>query len=154
VCTRCQNIFDEGIDLLKGCPHCGWKKFQFVKNPQMQPAEVRKPVLGKSATGKFSPKWPTQFDDTVITKAMGVRTPPIKKTEASPEERETPSKAVPIKRGNNTEVDKVASIKIPEPGTYELNLSTLFERDGLVMAVKEGTYLIDLATAFRKPKKD
>ncbi|OPY46035.1 MAG: hypothetical protein A4E47_00737 [Methanosaeta sp. PtaU1.Bin028] len=51
------------------------------------------------------------------------------------------------------ELDPVESIRINEPGTYELNLPYLFNRDGLIMAVKEGTYLIDLSTAFRRSKK-
>lgn len=42
---------------------------------------------------------------------------------------------------------------MPEPGTYELNLPSLFEREELVMAIKEGTYLIDLSSAFKKSKK-
>ena len=46
------------------------------------------------------------------------------------------------------------SIKITAPGTYELNLPSLFERDELIMAVKEGTYFIDLSSAFRKGKKE
>jgi len=45
------------------------------------------------------------------------------------------------------------SIRMPEPGTYELNLPSLFERDELVMAIKDGTYLIDLSSAFKKQKK-
>jgi predicted nucleic acid-binding Zn-ribbon protein len=35
-----------------------------------------------------------------------------------------------------------------------LNLPSLFERDELIMAVKEGTYIIDLTSAFKKGKKD
>ncbi|MGV8176110.1 MAG: OapC/ArvC family zinc-ribbon domain-containing protein [Methanothrix sp.] len=46
------------------------------------------------------------------------------------------------------------SVKITAPGTYELNLPSLFERDELIMAVKEGTYFIDLTSAFKKSKKD
>jgi predicted nucleic acid-binding Zn-ribbon protein len=46
------------------------------------------------------------------------------------------------------------SVKITAPGTYELNLPSLFERDELIMAVKEGTYFIDLKSAFKKGKKD
>lgn len=46
------------------------------------------------------------------------------------------------------------SIKITAPGTYELNLPSLFEREELIMAVKEGTYFIDLTSAFKKSKKD
>jgi predicted nucleic acid-binding Zn-ribbon protein len=43
-------------------------------------------------------------------------------------------------------------VNISAPGTYELNLPSLFERDELIMAVKEGTYFIDLSSAFRKKK--
>ncbi len=50
--------------------------------------------------------------------------------------------------------DKLESIKITAPGTYELNLPSLFERDELIMAIKEGTYFIDLTSAFRKGKKE
>jgi uncharacterized protein len=35
-----------------------------------------------------------------------------------------------------------------------LNLPSLFEREELIMAVKEGTYFIDLSSAFRKGKKE
>jgi hypothetical protein len=52
------------------------------------------------------------------------------------------------------EGEKLESIKITAPGTYELNLPSLFKRDELIMAVKEGTYFIDLHSAFRKGKKD
>ena len=45
-------------------------------------------------------------------------------------------------------------MKITAPGTYELNLPSLFERDELIMAVKEGTYFIDLTSAFKKGKRD
>jgi predicted nucleic acid-binding Zn-ribbon protein len=69
--------------------------------------------------------------------------PPEKKFEDAPQR--TDVKAV---EGNALE-----SIKITAPGTYELNLPSLFERDELIMAVKEGTYFIDLTSAFKKGKK-
>jgi hypothetical protein len=50
--------------------------------------------------------------------------------------------------------DQLESIKITSPGSYELNLPSLFEREELIMAVKEGTYFIDLSSAFRKGKKE
>jgi hypothetical protein len=45
------------------------------------------------------------------------------------------------------------SNRMAEPGTYALNLSSLFARDELVMALKDGTYFIDLSSAFKKSKK-
>jgi len=55
ICTRCNNTFESGEDILKGCPVCGWKKFMFVRRLA---AEDRRP------------------SEQIISKAMGVRNPP------------------------------------------------------------------------------
>jgi hypothetical protein len=159
VCTRCNNIFESGEDILKGCPACGWKKFMFV----------RKMSQGSDASGRSS--------ERIITRAMGVRVPPRR----SEKESTAIEKTMPLARGpepslplsippstppsTNLEVTPeselsksdgrvLESIKITAPGTYELNLPSLFEREELIMAVKEGTYFIDLTSAFKKSKKD
>jgi uncharacterized protein len=134
ICTRCNNIFESGEDILKGCPSCGWKKFMFVR------------------------KMPRELDmsehsgEHIITRAMGVKVPPRRsekesmpptKSDEAPENELSPGEGKPLE-----------SIKITAPGTYELNLPSLFERDELIMAVKEGTYFIDLTSAFKKGKKD
>ena len=150
-CTRCNNVFSSGEDILKGCPVCGWKKFMFVR---MQPTETKRE---------------THQQDQIITKAMGVRVPPksVTKEEGGrvcapssghlPSVRQVPE-SLPKKVSHvevNVKEDKtLESIKITAPGTYELNLPSLFERDELIMAVKEGTYFIDLSSAFRKGKKE
>lgn len=133
ICTRCNNIFESGEDILKGCPSCGWKKFMFVRK---MPRELD--------ISKHS-------EEQIITRAMGVKVPPGRsRRESMP----------PIKSDEAPENDlspgekPLESIKITAPGTYELNLPTLFERDELIMAVKEGTYFIDLTSAFKKGKKD
>lgn len=92
--------------------------------------------------------------EQIITEAMGVRIPPRRKEEGSmaidKQKESAPSAAFDGKQeGNGLE-----SIKITAPGTYELNLPSLFERDELIMAVKDGTYFIDLTSAFKKGKKD
>jgi predicted nucleic acid-binding Zn-ribbon protein len=53
-----------------------------------------------------------------------------------------------------SQADKLESIKIMQPGSYELNLPSLFEREELIMAGKDGTYFIDLSSAFKKGKKE
>ena len=155
ICTRCNNIFESGEDILKGCPACGWKKFMFV----------RKMSQGSDASGRSS--------ERIITRAMGVRVPPrrsekestaIEKsmTLARDHEPSLPLSALPptnsdvtleseLRKGDGRALE---SIKITAPGTYELNLPSLFEREELIMAVKEGTYFIDLTSAFKKSKKD
>jgi predicted nucleic acid-binding Zn-ribbon protein len=134
ICTRCNNIFESGEDILKGCPSCGWKKFMFMRK---MPRELDM----SSHSGEH-----------IITRAMGVKVPPRgsekesippTKSEGAPENELRPGEGKPLE-----------SIKITAPGTYELNLPSLFERDELIMAVKEGTYFIDLTSAFKKGKKD
>lgn len=77
---------------------------------------------------------------------MGVKVPPRAQKKGEPDLVDVDERAA--------EGKKLESIKITAPGTYELNLPSLFERDELIMAVKEGTYFIDLSSAFRKGKKD
>lgn len=154
ICTRCGNTFESGEDILKGCPACGWKKFMFVRKMQQEPD-----LSGHS-------------QERIITRAMGVRVPPkrletesiaIEKTisfardpDSSPQisalspAKVESSESELLPAGEKT----LESIKITAPGTYELNLPSLFERDELIMAVKEGTYFIDLTSAFKKSKKD
>ncbi len=165
ICTRCNNTFESGEDILKGCPVCGWKKFMFVRR---RPAGESKDQLQS---------------DQIITKSMGVRVPPksLKRDEIAMDKASLASSSAfqnhplqsfhdtgplvapqtnekianeKIAEGKIAEDKKLESIKITAPGTYELNLPSLFERDELIMAVKEGTYFIDLSSAFRKGKKD
>jgi len=158
ICTRCSNVFDSGEDILKGCPNCGWKKFMFVK---------KKPV---------DPKAQLLQQGQIINRAMGVRVPPRrmeKESMAIDKEMPAPQRSAlavapspplytPVKKESEDthqsdgkpEGKALESIKITAPGTYELNLPSLFERDELIMAVKEGTYFIDLTSAFKKGKKD
>lgn len=154
ICTRCSNVFDLGEDILKGCPNCGWKKFMFVKKEQQDlKAEMLQPK-------------------PIINRAMGVRIPPRrweKESTAIEEEMQasqrnapdatvSPTLCIPVKIKlddiHQSDEKTLESIKITAPGTYELNLPSLFERDELIMAVKEGTYFIDLASVFKKGKKD
>ena len=155
ICTRCSNTFESGEDILKGCPACGWKKFMFVRKMQQEP------------------DLSAHSQERIITRAMGVRVPPrrletesiaIEKTISSardpdpspqisalPQAKVEPSSESELSPGSEKALE---SIKITAPGTYELNLPSLFERDELIMAVKEGTYFIDLTSAFKKSKKD
>ena len=100
---------------------------------------------------------------------MGVRVPPRRAPKkdtgilVAPSKTHPPSSSLiqesvpreaPQVEKSGAEETTLESIKITAPGTYELNLPSLFERDELIMAVKEGTYFIDLSSAFRKGKKD
>ena len=45
------------------------------------------------------------------------------------------------------------SIRVKQPGQYELDLVKLFKKDPLVFKLEEGKYVIDLAQSFEKLKK-
>ena len=46
------------------------------------------------------------------------------------------------------------SIRVKQPGKFELDLVHLFKKDPLVYQVGEGKYLIDLPSTFRKKDKE
>jgi len=151
MCTRCKSVFEDGADLLKGCPNCGWKKFIFTK---MGRAPVR---LEAKADLKGDAKGMADVKVASASKLELRKPSPRDSLETQPEgvkvKAKSREKAVFGLQEAEVEDTKVESIKITAPGTYELNLPTLFERDELIMAVKEGTYLIDLSSAFRKKKE-
>lgn len=177
LCTRCKRVFEEGMDVLEGCPACGWNKFLFVKS-KGKIKEVRGALKASEIGGPYEP-WP---EGSGSLQEILKRTPgPEERHESCADlPRDGPrridkKKATgkhgffeldhleersprPADRGSDKprkiEDEALESIRISEPGTYELNLPSLFERDELVMAIKEGTYLIDLSSAFKKSKKD
>jgi predicted nucleic acid-binding Zn-ribbon protein len=175
ICTRCSNVFDSGEDILKGCPNCGWKKFMFLKKKpqdckaQMQQSEQ---IITREMGVRVPPRMREKESAAIVAKeekmpAMQESLPvaPLPLTRHIPSKKkldeghqleEAPHLEERHKSdGNGNSQEKtLESVKITAPGTYELNLPSLFERDELIMAVKEGTYFIDLASVFKKSKKD
>jgi uncharacterized protein len=184
ICTRCKNVFDSGEDILKGCPKCGWKKFMFVRKGQQDsreaepiitramgvrvPPGARKNRSDAAVERMQAPQEPAH----AAPLSPNVQTPSKKKFEDASQPhsdeghrenlQDSPRIEDKVKREDKVKSDGKArphektleSVKITAPGTYELNLPSLFERDELIMAVKEGTYFIDLASVFKKSKKD
>ena len=137
-CTRCESLFKDGAAIiLNGCPKCGWNKFLYVKdekNPQEKP-EVPVGSIPEAAT-----KFIKEVDDLMGNKAA----PP----ELKPEVKKDEAQVKPQERGS-----RVESVRILSPGSYELNLESLLERDEIVMALKEdGTYIVHLPSVFQKKK--
>jgi predicted nucleic acid-binding Zn-ribbon protein len=166
-CTRCNNVFDSGEDILKGCPVCGWKKFMFVHERSVEKNEKsQEPIITKAMGVRIPPRKATDNENDPIIDAPIIKNQILEAQarEKSSNDSASRSAIVPGKiPAENSVITKkcpekdtriVESIKITGPGTYELNLPTLFERDELVMAVKDGTYFIDLSSAFKKNKKD
>jgi hypothetical protein len=55
---------------------------------------------------------------------------------------------------SKTDEERVESVRILGPGSYELNLESLFERKELVMAIREeGSYALHLPSVFNQQKE-
>lgn len=177
ICTRCNSIFESGEDILKGCPACGWKKFMFTRarpDGGDEPGEeqiitramgVRMPRGRGRGTKEKDQALKGEIKETNHTapsqgQGRSDRLPPSRPA-SGPDARKDDVRKDDARKDNvqkdnarKDEDGKLESIKITSPGTYELNLPSLFEREELIMAVKEGTYFIDLSSAFRKGKRE
>ncbi|WP_440952465.1 Zn-ribbon domain-containing protein [Methanococcoides sp. FTZ1] len=135
-CTRCEKIFEDGAEvILSGCPNCGWNKFLYVGSMEEQKADIEEAVAEdlqaeeESEAVDPAEKFIREIDDII-----GIEH----------QEREVVE----------DDGERVESVRILGPGSYELNLSSLLERDEIVMAIKQdGTYAVDLSSAFRRKKK-
>ncbi|MCD4821441.1 MAG: Zn-ribbon domain-containing protein [Methanococcoides sp.] len=135
-CTRCEKIFEDGAEvILSGCPNCGWNKFLYVKDMEPEEEAKEKEVqVQPEIVDSVEEDIPAEQFIREIDDIIGI----------GHQERE----------GVEEEGERVESVRILGPGSYELNLNSLFERDEIVMAIKQdGTYAVDLASAFRKKKK-
>lgn len=135
-CTRCEGIFRDGAAIiLNGCPKCGWNKFLYVRDETTQPAGS----AGKTGDTLIPPA-ATQFIKEV-DELLGIKP-------EQPEPKESKVEKIKEEIG-----DRVESVRILSPGSYELNLDSIMKRDEIVMALKEdGTYIVHLPSVFQKKR--
>ena len=124
-CTSCGEFFSDGSKkMLAGCTECGGKKFQFIpanSNPELF---INSPIIE------------APIEDSTPPKNLNLNyqyTPP------NPPDPEYIEKL-------QTELStQFESIKILEPGQYELNLMELYNRDECIIAIQEdGHYVIQV----------
>jgi hypothetical protein len=127
-CTRCEHIFKDGdIEILNGCPNCGWNKFLYVHNEPEQEDEL------KSQEEQPEKKALKEIDEFLTD--QGDEVEEIAETE------------------EELDQDRIESLRINEPGSYELNLEALLERKEIIMAMKEdGKYVVHLPSVFDTEK--
>ncbi len=133
-CTRCEGIFKDGAAIiLNGCPKCGWNKFLYVRDSASEPltSKTTHPAQIPPAASKFIKEVDEILGNNATTES--------KETKQEPRHEEIG--------------ERVESVRILSPGSYELNLESLLEREEIVMALKEdGTYLVHLPSVFQKKK--
>lgn len=135
-CTKCEQVFEDGNSvILNGCPNCGWNKFLYVKHEQQvdtTTAEKEQSVEdNKTSESATNEKFVRE-----VNEVLGTTTSKIQKSNWM------------------EDGDRVESVRILGPGSYELNLSSIMERKEIIMAIKEnGTYALHLPSVFDKNKK-
>ena len=117
-CTKCGREYKDGsTEILKGCASCGGKKFLYVKE-----ADLHKDV--------FEEKTIEEIKDETKEEILEVVEPEIKG-----------------KAKKEVEMfDRVETIRIVGPGSYELNIEKMAKSDERIVGVggEEGSYIIDL----------
>ncbi|WP_174591646.1 OapC/ArvC family zinc-ribbon domain-containing protein [Methanocella conradii] len=153
MCVECKHILESGeLDLDRGCPVCGGKKFQYIRPARK---DVRKLTVAEyvalaameeeqAPEKKETPKAPEKKETP--------KAPEKKETPKAPEKKETPK--APEKKETPKAQDRVESVRILEKGRYDINLPVLLSRKELVMSKEEGVYIVDLPSAMKAPKKE
>jgi uncharacterized protein len=172
MCMECKNIIESPeLDLNKGCPVCGCKKFQYVrpKNKDLTVAEYVAKVAGENKVKEVplpqirlakpvkdaDPVTPAP-DKAIKTRPAAARTHvAVKPAPADGEKKaEKIVRAPSLKKDREKDKDgRVESILIVEKGSYDINLPMLLNRKGLVMSKGDGVYMIDLPSAMDPKKK-
>ena len=143
-CTRCGSIFIDGASvILSGCPKCGWNKFLYVTEEESAGSVI------EGYKNTESEEKHTIIDETSSDKEEIASSESIIREidDILGVEKKTP-------RVTEEEGERVESVRILGPGSYELNLDSLLERKEIVMAIKEdGTYALHLGSVFKENKE-
>lgn len=149
-CLNCGYVFDDGSrEMLDGCPDCGGSKFLFTKTkPESKPrAEPESKSEIIEATNEQNT--PRRFGGTFVKgePEAEVGEPPATQEPGNEiEAAETPD---PEELRQELE-ERFESIKILEPGTYELNLMNLYDKEEKIIALQEdGRYQVSLPSAMK-----
>lgn len=124
-CAGCNTLFPDARYLKDGCPVCGSGKF----------------IFEKGRTRKETKNQETETE-TVIS-------PPVPENPNNPKVKpDTHS------HKEDQDPDSIESIRILEPGRYDLNLTRLIESDDRVVKVgSDDNYCLDLHSMVRPKKK-
>ena len=125
-CAGCNTLFPDARHFRDGCPVCGCGKFVFE--------------VGRRRVQKREPALQNHEPDTPAPTPAPLTREPEGVVQEEPLEQDP---------------DSIESIRILEPGRYDLNLSRLVETDDRVVRVgSEDTYRLDLHSMIRQKKKN
>jgi predicted nucleic acid-binding Zn-ribbon protein len=127
-CTKCGREYRDGsTEILKGCTSCGNKKFLYVREE-----ERNRDMLDEKSIEEIA----YEKQEQVL--------------EVKPDKVDRAGKKAKFVEMH----DRVETIRILTPGSYELNLEKMAKSDERIVRVNgEGTYRIDLLSMAPKKKR-
>lgn len=147
-CTNCGKKFKDGSEeILSGCPRCGWNKFRYLKQGETKQEEKQ---LGKKIEDES--KKEKEKKQKLLEKA-GLSWEGSEGSELSLKDlkkiEELGQKI--IKRDQELSKDDIESFRLKKDGSYEINLESLINNEGIIISVGEdGKYIIDLESFLNK----
>ncbi len=125
-CAGCKTLFPDARHLRDGCPVCGCGKFVFeTERKKSTTHELNVPNTHNTYLGTRTIKAPNRALDETVTST-----------------------------NHDSSLNCIESIRIIEPGRYDLNLTRLAESDDRVVRIGSGdTYRLDLHSMMREKKK-
>ncbi len=139
-CVRCGEVYpNDSSKIIEGCD-CGSKLFFYVKQEVADKLKHESERLSEEDRKQIEKDIYELIEET------------DEKTEEDPV-KEKIKKSVK-KSDKGVVVVDIESIKIIEPGKYEIDLAGLFKKKPPVYGVEDGKYVVDLNTAFEMAKKE
>jgi hypothetical protein len=122
-CVRCNTFYEDGSDIILKGCNCGGKLFFFVKKEKLEEAKKI------SESVRLTDKQKEEIEADVF-ELVG----------------QDIDKDQPV-------ILDLESIKVTQPGKYELDLVHLFKGEPLIFKLEEGKYMIDIIQSFKQVKK-
>lgn len=144
-CINCGHVFDDGSkEMLEGCPECGGSKFLFRKTKHdvhTASTEDSSDIIEATPENQTPKRFGGSFVKGEPDKEVGEEQPPSTQEGVEVETPDTEELRKELK-------DRFESIKIIEPGSYELNLMNLYDKEEKIIALEEdGKYQVSLPSA-------
>jgi predicted nucleic acid-binding Zn-ribbon protein len=153
--------------MLSGCPDCGGNKFQFKPGG----ATEETPPVGQAKPTEPSTAGETRYieadEETASTREdraqatarsaivsdheLPAEPQPVAETPPTEHDEEPPADTPGLSELRKELNQQFESIKILQPGEYELNLMELYDREEYIIALKEdGRYVIEVPGDWRE----
>jgi predicted nucleic acid-binding Zn-ribbon protein len=152
---ECNNLIESGtIDLQKGCPLCGGKKFQYIRP---RPPADAKPTVSEYVAAAALREPQLEAKESPISRYPERKSHELHESSTRPIKELAQAKMSGQKLTKKPSADKlgdrIESVRIVEHGTYDINLPLLLSRKELVTSKEEGSYTLDLNSALKSGKK-